>query len=104
MGAEHPRVRGVHLGKLANVDEEHTTAQDVLQPGAGGFENGLDILQTLRRLCFDVAGDELPGRRVGGTLSGHEHEAFEPDTWRVRADGCGKIRTADVLVRRLWHR
>lgn len=44
---EHPLVHGVHFLELRHVDEEDAAAQHVLQVGAGGLQDRLDVPEAL---------------------------------------------------------
>ena len=56
---EIARIDLVHRRELAEVHHEHGGARDVVEAGAGGFEQRLDVLHHARRLFLDAAFDEL---------------------------------------------
>ena len=84
MSAEHARVDRIHSRELPHVEEKDAAAQHVLEVGAGRFENGLDIPETLLGLNVDVLPGQRAGGRIGGALTGDEDETIESDARRVR--------------------
>ncbi|MFA6167409.1 MAG: ABC transporter permease [Gemmatimonadaceae bacterium] len=87
---EHSLVHGVHFLELRHVDEEDTAAKHVLQVGAGGLQDRLDVLETLFRLRGGIAGDRAR-RRILPSLTGDEDEALEAHARRVGADGLRQV-------------
>ena len=85
MLTEHALVDGVHPVELTYVNEEHAAPQHVLQPGAGGVEDRLHVLQALLGLHFDIGAGDLSGGRIHGALTGYEHETIELHGRRVRS-------------------
>ncbi len=59
------------------------------QVGAGGGEDGLQVLQDAGRLFGDAACDKLPGGGIEGDLAGRVDEIAEADGLRIGADGAG---------------
>jgi len=68
-------VRLVHLVKVGRVGEENSALDDAGYVRVRLGEDGLDVLDTGRRLGGDGAGDEV-ARGIAGNLTGDEDEAL----------------------------
>jgi hypothetical protein len=53
------RVHLVHLGKVVHAREEDVDLDDIVEAGACGLEDGLQVLDAAVGVSLDVAGDEL---------------------------------------------
>src|SRR5689334_23588929 len=78
-GREKARVNFVHFGELAHVLEKYGGADGFIERRAGGFDDGLKILQDAIGLRGDVAFDELAGGGIESDLAGNENEAVGAD-------------------------
>lgn len=74
-------IGSVHLGKVGHIGQEDVHLDDLGHLGAGGGQDGLDVVAAGLSQVADVAGDEGAGG-VGGDLAGDEDLA-------VGADGLG---------------
>src|SRR3954468_12789396 len=94
MIAEHPRVDTVHLLELAHVEQEDAAAEDMLQIGFSGLQNGLHVSEYLLGLCLDVGGDRA-SRGIDAALPRHEDYPVEAHPGRIRAHWRRQIRGAN---------
>jgi hypothetical protein len=91
MVAENAGVDRVHLLEFVHVKQKDAAPQNMLQAGAGGFQDRFDISQTLLGLRRGIRPCKLTGRRVCRALTGDENETFEPHPGRVRSDRLRQI-------------
>src|SRR3954469_857820 len=91
---EHPRVDTVHLLELAHVEQEDAAAEDMLQIGSSGLQNGLDVSEYLLGLCLDVGRDGA-SRGINAALPRNEDQPVEDHSGRIRAHRRRQIRGAN---------
>lgn len=81
------RVYLVHAGEISQIRHEAGGLDDLVQAGAGLFQNGFQIGEDLTGLLLDLALDQLAGGRVQRDLTRCEDEISCRVGLRVRAVG-----------------
>src|SRR6202041_719477 len=79
----------VDLREMPEVGQENRRLDDVVEAGAGGRNDRLQVFEYPARLYFDVALDQFLGERIQRDLTREPQGIAGPDGLRIGADGGG---------------
>lgn len=87
----------VHGGKIIHVLEEDAEANGAVERGAGGFDDGFEILEDALGLLSSIAIESFAGGGIEGGLARDEDETMGFDGLGIGADGFRTIIGGDYL-------
>ncbi len=76
---------------MRKIDEENRRLDDVIQAGAGGEDDGLEVFEHLADLRLGIALHHLLGRGIERNLARDPNGVADPDGLRIDADGGRRV-------------